>query len=160
MRALETIIRSTARLAICGVMVLATVGCQTAPEDSDWLYHQLGEREGIAKLNETFVLKIAQDDRISDFFEDTDIARFHELLTEQFCVLAGGPCSYTGETMLKSHHGLDIDSANFNALVEDLILAMEAENIPTAAQNRLLAQLAPMHKDIVGEHPLPPTEDP
>ncbi|MCY7355346.1 MAG: hypothetical protein LH470_09790 [Lysobacter sp.] len=40
-------------------------------------------------------------------------------------------------------------SAQFNALVEDLVDVMEARKVPVAAQNRLLKKLAPMHRDIV-----------
>jgi len=47
------------------------------------------------------------------------------------------------------HEGFDIDRASFNALVEVLQEAMDAQGIPFSAQNKLLAQLAPMHRDIV-----------
>lgn len=47
------------------------------------------------------------------------------------------------------HEPLNLTEADFNALVEDLIDAMEALNLPVATQNRLLARLAPMHGDIV-----------
>jgi hemoglobin len=41
--------------------------------------------------------------------------------------------------------------ADFNALVEDLQLAMDDSEIPFATQNRLLAILAPMERDIVNK---------
>jgi len=43
----------------------------------------------------------------------------------------------------------DIGRANLDALVEVLQQAMDAQVIPFNAQNKLLAQLAPMHRDIV-----------
>ena len=39
--------------------------------------------------------------------------------------------------------------SNFNALVEVLQQSMDAQGIPFSAQNKLLAQLAPMHRDII-----------
>jgi hemoglobin len=36
----------------------------------------------------------------------------------------------------------------FNALVEDLQKAMSERGIPFRAQNKLLAKLAPLHRDI------------
>jgi hemoglobin len=51
--------------------------------------------------------------------------------------------------MKRVHDGQDITKANFNALVEVLQQAMDARGIAFGAQNRLLAQLAPMHRDIV-----------
>ena len=44
---------------------------------------------------------------------------------------------------------MDITKAHFNALVEVLQAAMAAQGIAFAQQNRLLALLAPMHRDII-----------
>ena len=51
--------------------------------------------------------------------------------------------------MKKSHIKLGITEREFNALVEQLQQAMDEEDIPFHTQNRLLALLAPMKKDIV-----------
>jgi hemoglobin len=47
------------------------------------------------------------------------------------------------------HAGRDINRANFFALVEALQVAMNKHNVPFRSQNKLLAVLAPMHRDIV-----------
>lgn len=39
-------------------------------------------------------------------------------------------------------------TAQFNALAEDLQFAMDSANVPFRAQNKLLAKLAPMLKDM------------
>ena len=78
--------------------------------------------------------------------EDSTI---NDRLVEQICVEVGGPCVYTGRTMAESHASLAVTEADFNALVEDLVDAMDARGIPRRAQNRLLRRLAPMHRDIV-----------
>ena len=44
---------------------------------------------------------------------------------------------------------VDINKNNFNALVEVLQQAMDAQGIAFTAQNKLLAKLAPMHRDII-----------
>ena len=41
-----------------------------------------------------------------------------------------------------------IGRGHFNALVEDLQIAMDKRGIPFRAQNRLLAKLAPMYREI------------
>ena len=41
-----------------------------------------------------------------------------------------------------------ITDTQFNALAENLILAMEKNDIPTGAQNRLIKQLVPLYPDI------------
>jgi hemoglobin len=67
----------------------------------------------------------------------------------QFCEVSGGPCKRKGPDMKKAHSGMDITKSNFNALVEVLQQAMEAQGIAFTTQNKLLAQLAPMHRDII-----------
>ena len=94
-------------------------------------------------------MRLLEDPRINAQFAETDLVNLNDRLVEQFCVELGGPCIYTGRDMAQSHAGLGITEADFNALVEDLVDAMDARGIPRAAQNRLLARLAPMHGDIV-----------
>ena len=98
---------------------------------------------------EGLLYRIADDKRIVHHFADTDILRLQEKLQEQFCVEAGGPCEYTGDSMAEVHAGFAITESDFNALVEDLIAAMTAEGISVPAQNRLLQRLAPMRGDII-----------
>lgn len=140
--------------------VLAIVGlalslCACVPSESvqaprdESLYQALGGQEGIARIVEGLLINIADDPRIVHHFAETDIDRLNEKLVEQFCVESGGPCDYTGDSMRDSHAGLNLHEGDFNALVEDLIKAMEAEGVPVTAQNRLLARLAPMRADII-----------
>ena len=75
--------------------------------------------------------------------------RVHKLISEQICDVSGGPCDYSGDDMKTSHRNMGVTNADFNALVEHLIAAMEKHDIPVAAQNQLLGLLAPMHGDIV-----------
>ena len=90
----------------------------------------------------------ARDPRIAHHFQDANLVRLHEKLTEQVCVEVGGPCTYTGFPMPQVHDGRDIDAADFNALVEHLIEAMEARGVPRPAQYRLIEKLARMHPDV------------
>lgn len=112
------------------------------------VFKQFGEEAGLVKLMDVFMGKLLADPRMRPFFENTDQARVKKHLVEQFCVILGGPCSYSGRDMKSSHSALGIDRANFNALVEDLQWAMNKQGIPFRAQNKLLAKLAPMHREI------------
>jgi hemoglobin len=82
-------------------------------------------------------------------YDGTDFVRLAAKLEEQFCVVSGGPCKYTGKDMKTSHEDLKVNRAQFNALVENLQDAMAKNDVPSHTQNRLLALLAPMHRDIV-----------
>lgn len=135
--------------ALLMMLALLLGGCQslnTEPENS--LYQQLGERESIANVVEDLLYLIVEDERINQQFKGMDVAQFHHNLTDQLCELSGGPCAYTGREMRELHSDMAITDTQFNALAENLILAMEKNDIPTGAQNRLIKQLLPLYPDI------------
>ncbi|WP_374675162.1 group 1 truncated hemoglobin [Ideonella sp.] len=119
-----------------------------APAD-DRLYQQLGAQPGVAALVDDFVQRLLADTRMKPFFADADLPQLRKGLAAQFCQVAGGPCVYDGPDMKKAHSGLDIDRAAFNALVEVLQQTLDARGLPFTVQNRLLATLAPLHREIV-----------
>ncbi len=136
------------RGAILSLCLLLS-SCASQPVAKDWLYQQLGADRGLNQLVDGLLVKIEQDPQIVHHFKDTDIARFRRLLVEQLCELSGGPCKYTGATMQESHTGFQISKADFDNLVDHLIDVMQQQQVPVAAQNRLLALLAPMYSDVV-----------
>ncbi|GAB3291018.1 group I truncated hemoglobin [Pseudidiomarina andamanensis] len=113
------------------------------------LYDELGQQQGISQLMEAFILEIAEDERVIHHFENVDIDRFHRMLSEHICDLSGGPCDYSGESMVTVHTGMDISRAEFNAIVEHLMTAMDQQKLPVSTQNRLLAILASFHKEVI-----------
>lgn len=136
------------RNLLLSVMVLLSA-CASLPPQDDSLYQGLGERAGITRIVEGTLINAARNPRIARHFEDIDIERLRDKLVEQICVEAGGPCEYTGESMEESHKGQNLTRSDFNALVEDLIDAMDAEGVPVRQQNRLLARLAPMREQVI-----------
>ena len=137
---------ATLRLALtCAVPALA----QTAASDS--LYQALGAQAGITRLVDDFVERAVRDPRIREHFKDTRPQGLKDSLVEQFCHLSGGPCVYKGADMKAAHADMGLRKVDFLALVEVLQTAMDAQSIPFAQQNRLLALLAPMHRDIITE---------
>jgi hemoglobin len=115
----------------------------------DTLYHDLGEKDGIATIAAYTTANFLADPRIRAAFDNTNMDRFQKLLSDQFCVVAGGPCEYKGRSMADAHKALGLTNADFNAVVEDLQAAMEKAGVSFATQNRFLARLAPMQHDVV-----------
>ena len=120
-----------------------------AASAADAFYEQLGGRDGVAAIVVEFVAIMLADKRIADTFEGVDMDRLHAKLAEQFCMVSGGPCSYTGKSMQEVHEDLKVNNTRFNASVEDLQLAMVRCGVPSRVQNRLLAKLAPTQRSIV-----------
>jgi len=129
--------------------LLALAACAQQPPKDDSLYRDLGEQAGITRIVEGMLLNIAADPRIVRHFENIDIVRLRDKLVEQICVEAGGPCTYTGDSMEESHKGQNLTPSDFNALVENLQDAMTAQGVGIPAQNRLLARLAPMRGQVI-----------
>jgi hemoglobin len=109
---------------------------------------QFGGKQGMARITHEMMVGVLADPRIKDFFEKTDIERLEFLLAEQFCELVGGPCKYSGRDMKTVHRDFNINTAHFNFLAEHLQVAMEKNGVPNWAQNKLIAKLAPMHRDV------------
>ena len=118
------------------------------------LYQALGQKDGIRLLMDDLVNRLRADKAIGPMFKNIKAAYLKEQLTDQLCRVSGGPCAYEGEEMKKSHADLKIGTGEFNLLVELLQDSMNARDIPFAIQNRLLARLAPMHRDIITESPV------
>ena len=51
--------------------------------------------------------------------------------------------------MKTTHAGMRINTAEFTALVEDLVAALNTFNVPEPEQKELLGLLGPMKSDIV-----------
>ena len=118
----------------------------------DALFKTFGEKAGLARLMDDFMVRLVADARTGPFFKDSNLKLVKSQLVDQFCVLTGGGCPYKGDTMKEVHGGMKINKSDFNALVELLQLAMDAQGIPFTAQNQLLAKLAPMHRDTITVH--------
>ncbi len=134
---------------LAGLMLTLLVGCAQQPARDDSLYQALGERAGIQRIVEGMLLNVAKDPRIVEHFRKVDIERLRDKLVEHLCVDSGGPCHYTGDSMAEAHKGQNLTRSDFNALVENLIAAMDAEKIPVPTQNRLIARLAPMRGEVI-----------
>lgn len=124
------------------------VGCASTMSD-DNLWESLGGTPVITRVVDDFADRLVADPRINEHFVDIDRVRFRDKLVEFLCEISSGPCQYTGDAMHPVHLHMNLDDADFNALVEDLIESMEAFDVPLGAQNRLLAILAPLHFEIV-----------
>ncbi|OYY88964.1 MAG: group 1 truncated hemoglobin [Sphingomonas sp. 28-66-16] len=129
--------------------VQSNANAGATPVADDRLWRAFHGREGVGRIVDDLVDQLIIDKRIADIFRGQDIARLRRTLKEQFCYLLNGGCAYTGRTMAAAHKDMGLQTADFNALVEDLQAAMRREKVAFAAQNRLLAKLAPMKRTVV-----------
>ncbi|HEY1771843.1 MAG TPA: group 1 truncated hemoglobin [Gammaproteobacteria bacterium] len=112
-------------------------------------YADFGGQPGMTILVDKFVTRLLADKRIADYFATTNVPKLKQQLAIQFCQELNGPCKYAGLSMAKVHNDLGVTKSAFNALAEDLVSAMNDQNIPLEAQNALMVKLAPMEHDVV-----------
>jgi hemoglobin len=120
------------------------------------LYERLGGQPAIEAVIDEFLKNVLADDRINARFANaaTDPAaakHLRQMLIDQVCEATGGPCKYTGKNMVESHAGMNITEAEFDALVEDLVKALDKFSVPEKEKNELLGALGAMKADIVGK---------
>lgn len=113
------------------------------------LYDRLGGEAAIKAVVDEFVANVAADTRINKWFEHTDIDRLKGNLVNQIGQASGGPQVYTGRDMKTAHAGMGIDDPAFDALVENLVKALDKFSVPQQEKDELLAVLGPMRSDIV-----------
>jgi hemoglobin len=136
---------------LVGPAAFAQNSAPTAPviATDQTLFNDFGGREGLVALMDDFMVNLLADPRTKTFFEASDQAKVKNHLVEQFCVILNGGCTYSGRDMKTTHDGMGVNQASFYGLVESLQISMAKRNIPFRAQNKLLAALAPQHRDIV-----------
>jgi hemoglobin len=137
------------RYLLASFLVSMLGACQSLPEQDDSLYLALGGKAGISKIIDIFIYEIGQTEEVVHHFEDTDIDRFREKQIEHICVLAGGPCTYMGDEMRPVHEGMNISEAEFNAMTDAMIRALNVAKISIGYRNRLLAIIAPMRAEVI-----------
>lgn len=138
----------------CAVgLLMSGVACSSVqPQEATKttsLYDRLGGKSAITAVVDEFVGNVANDARINSRFATTNIPRLKGHLVDQVCGATGGPCTYTGRDMKTTHRGMRISNADFSALVEDLVAALNTFKVPQKEQSELLGLLGPMKSDIV-----------
>lgn len=136
-------------IVICAGSCISAQAQNAGTDDA--VFQGLGAKAGIDKIVSDFIPIVLVDQRIGRFFEKANTKHLASQLSDQFCELTGGPCKYTGKDMYEVHEGMEISNAHFNALAEDLQIAMEKNNIPSSISNKLIARLAPMQRPIVSK---------
>lgn len=135
------------RRTLLAIATTALIGCTTHNNQS--LYDALGQYQGIEKITHQLILNIAKDERVKHRYKGVNMSKFKKGMSDYICALVQGPCKYQGDDMKTVHAGYQYTNTEFNAIVDDLILAMEQQQIPVTTQNRLLKLMAPTYKDIV-----------
>ena len=113
------------------------------------LYDRLGGMDAINAVTESWVARVGGDDRANKKFVRTDIERLMKEVVDQLCEATGGPCTYTGRSMLETHAGMKVTAGEFDVVMQHLDAALDELNVPKTERDELIGLLRPMRADIV-----------
>ena len=138
------------------IAMLLLPGCMEASKPSPLkrsLYDRLGGEKGITKVVGDFVANVAADPDIKEkhkrHFQEGDVAALKKKLIDQIGQATGGPQKYTGKDMRSAHKGLAITDKDFDALVADLVKALDNNGVGNADKDELLTMLGGMRGEVV-----------
>ncbi len=121
----------------------------TSTQTAKSLYERLGGQPAVTAVVNEFVSRTTTDPRIKERFFNTDADNLKKLLVEFVCMAGGGGCKYTGRSMEESHAGMGLVEEEFNALVEDLVGALDKFKVPEKEKGELLGALGPLKPAMV-----------
>jgi len=142
-------------VGMLGVVALVAAGCASMESGSTMakksLYDRLGGKPAITAVVDDFIGNVAADTRINRRFAGANIPRLKTRLVDQVCEATGGPCKYSGQSMLDAHRGMNITDAEFTALVEDLVKSLDKFKVPAQEKTELLTAFGGLKPQIVGK---------
>jgi len=118
------------------------------------LYTRLGGYNAIAKVIDDSTKSIFADPLIGKYFiglSTNSTQRLRQLLVDQFCQAAGGPCVYTGRTMKLSHSGMDggLTNNEFKAFADDVSQALDKNSVNPSEKAEVLEFVEKLRSAIV-----------
>ena len=120
------------------------------PEET--LYRRLGGYDVIAAVIDEFLSRFRSDPRLVRFGGGRSLdsrQRTRQLIVEQICSLAGGPCVYIGRDMKTAHAGLGITEAEWQANMQYASAALEKYGVALREKEEFLAIFQKYKDEIV-----------
>ena len=118
---------------------------------SQTLYEKYGGEDTIAKIVDQFYGKVLKDERVSHFFEHTDMTKQRKHQTNFICFVLGGPKQYTGRTMRAAHSKLTLDDSHFDAIVELLGQTLLANGVSQDDLKTIAAKVEGVRGDVLNK---------
>lgn len=141
---------------LVAALALATPTGITAQQPADTsLYTRLGGVYAIATVVDDFLDRVLADSvlnanpRVNAARQAVPRAGLKYRVTELVCQVTGGPCKYTGRSMKEAHAHLNINEAQWQALLRDFRASLDHFKVPAREQQALIAIVESTKPDIV-----------
>lgn len=143
-------------LVLAALALLVSAGRSVAQEKPDKpaaksLYQRLGGYDVIAGIVDDFLAQIRTAPDFARFGGRgrDSLVRTRQLVVDQICSMAGGPCTYIGRDMRTTHAGLKITDAEWESMMSKFKNSLEKFKIAAPEQRDFLAMIEQLRPAIV-----------
>jgi len=129
-------------------------GSVQAHEDAEKsLFNRLGGEDKVRVIVEDTYNNHITNPIIKGRFVDSDHGRVKEKVYEIFALATGAEgAEYTGKDMKTTHRTMNINEMEFNAVVDDVMAALDKSDVEQQEKNEVLAILWSVRGDIVNQN--------
>ncbi len=113
------------------------------------LYERLGGHAGIESIASDIFDNHTKNPIVQKRYVNSNPAEVKRLVTEMCCAGFGGPEEYTGKDMVTAHTGMNISDTEFVAVVDDVLSALDMNNVGQKEKDEILCILYSMKPEIV-----------
>lgn len=119
---------------------------------SETLYERLGGHAGIDKLCDRIVDLHLQNQVAGPRYQALDqeaLDRARNKVKEFLAAGTGGPVEYTGRSMIDTHTGMNVNAAEYVAVVDDIMQAMNEMEYPRPVCDEVLGIAYSLKEEII-----------
>lgn len=113
------------------------------------LYERLGRRPGIEAIVSDIWDNHIKNPIINNRYAASDPATVKRLVTELCCAGFGGPETYSGKDMISAHKGMNINEAEFIAVCDDVLKALDMNQAGQREKDEVLCILYSLKDQVV-----------
>ena len=113
------------------------------------LYERVGGEEAVKPAVALFYQRVLDDPELSGFFDGVDMSRLRAHQRAFVTAALGGPELFVGRPLDAAHHGLHIDDAAFDGVVDHLVCALRDLGVSDDIAAEVATELEPLRSQIV-----------
>ena len=114
------------------------------------LYDRLGRFDGITRIvHDVMENHLANPTIRPRFAAAKDLDHAKKMAVEFFCAGCGGPEPYTGRDLVLTHTGMNISEQEYMAAMDDILAALEKNDIDPATRGEVTAVLYSLKGQVI-----------
>ena len=102
------------------------------------LYERLGGEDKIRQIATSIFDNHTRNKAVNARYAQSNRDEVIRLVTEFVCAGTGGPQTYTGKDMIAAHKGMNINEQEYVAVLDDILEALNANEVGQREQEELL----------------------